>query len=163
MFPGNNNAKGLPVGDIRVLARDRIVVTTSDQLFVPPACKRILKYRDLTSTGSITFETVQNLVGVGARALDTENESTAHERLHLLAITCVSINKTGTLIATGESHIVLHYLSQINLCVLQAQRMHRCVCGTSRRFRTIADWCTSRPSLDTAVPCDASISTQSTR
>lgn len=62
MFPGN--AKGLAVGDIHLLARDKILVAAKHSLLIPPLCRRIVKCHG--GYGSLCLQLVQSNV-VGAR------------------------------------------------------------------------------------------------
>ena len=54
-------SKGLPVGDIRLLNRDRIVTSPINSILIPPQCKRTIHLSDVC--GGVCMQTIQGIVG----------------------------------------------------------------------------------------------------
>lgn len=47
------NAKGLPVGDVRLISRDKIVASPAGTALLPPSLRRILRYRQMVDGFSL--------------------------------------------------------------------------------------------------------------
>ena len=90
-FAFTGSMKG--IGDLKLLSRERIVCAPIGTKLIPPSCKKIVRVGG--SSGGLSFIPL-------VRSLDSDKEVTLHENLHMKKITCISVSKSGDLIATGS-------------------------------------------------------------
>jgi WD40 repeat protein len=97
-----NNANNLifPVGDIRLVSRDRIIACPVGSVFLPPSGKKIIRYRTLTD--GLVFQTIHTFA---PRLESSDKDMYYHEQLHNKKITCVAVCKNGEFIATGSEDL----------------------------------------------------------
>lgn len=100
--------KGEGVGDLRLLARDKLLACPLNAKLL--SSKRALRTHSLPH--GLVIQNLSTLIG--QRALETEREVSYHEQLHLKRISCVTSCKHGKTIVTGSEDCSLrvwHLLS----------------------------------------------------
>lgn len=95
-----------PVGDMRLLSKDRLVAVPMGSLLLSPGFKRVVRFGN--TSGGISIHnisssiTAASMTGSSQRG-DTEKDAIASfESLHHRRITCVVASKNGNMLATGS-------------------------------------------------------------
>ena len=119
----NNLKSGSPVGDIRLIGRDRLVAVPKGCILLPPRFNKFIRYGK--SGGGVSIHNVHNpstRSSVITNLDSTTKEILIHEQLHPRMISCISTTKDGDMIATGgtdrsvrvwrlEKKVLVHHAS----------------------------------------------------
>lgn len=97
----NNLKSGSPVGDVRLVGRDRVVAVPKGCALLPPRFGRFIRFGK--SSGGISIHAVHSPTARTAVTAITsqEKEVSIYEQLHPRMISCVATSSDGEVIATG--------------------------------------------------------------
>ena len=100
----NNLKSGSPVGDVRLVGKDRIVAVPKGCVLLPPRYNKFIRYGKSgggISIHSVYSPTARSSVITTVTLDNTNKEISIYEQLHPRMISCISTTKDGEMLATG--------------------------------------------------------------
>jgi len=101
-----NEGPSGPVGDMRLLSKDRLVAVPIGSILLSPSFKRVVRFGNTSGgisihniSGSISAAT---MTGGGQRGDGEKDAIASYESLHHRRITCMVASKNGNILATGS-------------------------------------------------------------